>query len=46
VPVRISVSKNVARAQLLRPGMSVFVKVDTKTAPDDPSAELDHTDQP
>jgi membrane fusion protein (multidrug efflux system) len=46
VPVRIRISKNVARAQLLRPGMSVYVKVDTKTAPDDPSAALDHTDQP
>jgi membrane fusion protein (multidrug efflux system) len=46
VPVRIRVSRNVARAQLLRPGMSVYVKVDTKTAPDDPSAALDHDDQP
>jgi hypothetical protein len=36
----------VARAQLLRPGMSVYVKVDTKTAPEDPSAALDHDDQP
>jgi membrane fusion protein (multidrug efflux system) len=46
VPVRIRVSKGVARAQLLRPGMSVIVKVDTRSAPDDPSAALDHADQP
>ena len=46
VGVRIRVSKGVARAQLLRPGMSVFVKVDTRSAPDDPSAALDHSDQP
>jgi membrane fusion protein (multidrug efflux system) len=46
VPVRIRVSKSVARAQLLRPGMSVYVKVDTGSAPEDPSAALDHTDQP
>jgi membrane fusion protein, multidrug efflux system len=46
VPVRIRVSKGVARAQLLRPGMSVIVTVDTKTAPEDPSAALDVDDQP
>lgn len=46
VPVRIRVSKDVKRAQLLRPGMSVFVRVDTRSAPDDPSAALDHSDQP
>ena len=46
VPVRIRVSRSVRQAQLLRPGMSVFVKVDTRTAPEDPSAALDHEDQP
>lgn len=46
VPVRIRIPKGVARAQLLRPGMSVYVRVDTRSAPDDPSAALDHTDQP
>jgi len=46
VPVRIRIPKGVARAQLLRPGMSVYVRVDTRSAPDDPSAALDHSDQP
>ena len=46
VPVRIRVSRSVRQAQLLRPGMSVYVKVDTRTAPEDPSAALEHTDQP
>jgi membrane fusion protein (multidrug efflux system) len=46
VPVRIRVPKGVARAQLLRPGMSVIVTVDTKSAPDDPSAALDVTEHP
>ena len=40
-PVRIRVPAQVARAQLLRPGMSVIVTIDTKNAPDDPSAVLD-----
>jgi hypothetical protein len=39
--VRIRVPALVAQAQLLRPGMSVIVSVDTKNAPDDPSASLD-----
>ncbi len=46
VPVRIRVPKGVARAQLLRPGMSVHVTVDTKNAPDDPSAALDVSEHP
>lgn len=47
VPVRIRVSKGVARVRLLRPGMSVIVTVDTRSAPDDPSAPLDQaTEQP
>jgi membrane fusion protein, multidrug efflux system len=46
VPVRIRVPKGVARAQLLRPGMSVIVTVDTRSAPDDPSAALDVTEHP
>jgi membrane fusion protein, multidrug efflux system len=41
LPVRIRVPAEVARAQLLRPGMSVIVTIDTKNAPDDPSASLD-----
>jgi membrane fusion protein (multidrug efflux system) len=41
VPVRIRVPTGVARARLLRPGMSVIVTVDTHSAPDDPSASLD-----
>ena len=41
--VRIRVPTLVAQAQLLRPGMSVIVSVDTKNAPDDPSASLDVT---
>jgi len=41
LPVRIRVPAQVARAQLLRPGMSVIVTIDTKNAPDDPSASLD-----
>jgi membrane fusion protein, multidrug efflux system len=41
LPVRIRVPAHVARAQLLRPGMSVIVTIDTKNAPDDPSASLD-----
>jgi membrane fusion protein (multidrug efflux system) len=41
LPVRIRVPAQVARAQLLRPGMSVIVSIDTKNAPDDPSASLD-----
>ena len=43
LPVRIRVPAAVAQAQLLRPGMSVIVSVDTKNAPDDPSASLDVT---
>jgi membrane fusion protein, multidrug efflux system len=43
LPVRIRVPAAVAQAQLLRPGMSVIVTVDTKNAPDDPSASLDIT---
>ena len=41
VPVRIRVPNGVARARLLRPGMSVYVTVDTHSAPDDPSAPLE-----
>lgn len=33
VPVRIAVPEDVAQRQLLRPGMSVVVSVDTRTAP-------------
>ncbi len=43
LPVRIRVPAMVAQAQLLRPGMSVIVTIDTKNAPDDPSASLDIT---
>jgi len=46
LPVRIRVPAAVARAQLLRPGMSVIVTIDTKTAADDPSASLDLPGQP
>jgi membrane fusion protein (multidrug efflux system) len=45
VPVRIRVPAAVANARLLRPGMSVIVTVDTKNAPDDPSASLEVPEQ-
>jgi len=45
LPVRIKVPAAVAKARLLRPGMSVIVTIDTQNAPDDPSASLEIPEQ-